>query len=143
MADIDEKYYRVLKKKPFNHTIGGVIVWLFLFWPVGFYFLFKNEVGSIKFRTILSLIILYPMGVAVMWQHSVITKITRIILTSLIPLIIIFVFISESIPPSECSCINTRDYVKKNGYTDAAANKLIKCDELYGKEQYGLRWTCE
>ena len=143
MANKDEKYYRVIKKKPFNHTIGGVIVWTILFWPVGVYFLFKNEVGSIKFRTIFSLVLFFPMGLVVMWQNNVFTKITRIILTTAFPLILVGVITATIIPPSECSCIRLQERATKMGYTDALAERLLKCDELYGKEEYGHRWTCE
>ena len=143
MADKDEKYYRVIKKKPFNHTIGGVIVWMMLFMPVGIYFMLKNEVGSIKFRTIVSLVLFLPMGLIIMWKNSVFTKITRIIVTSAAPLLLIIAAVNSFIPPSECSCIKTKERVMKRGYTDAEAYKLIECGKLYGKEEWGHRWTCE
>jgi hypothetical protein len=142
METDEEKYARVLKKKPFSHTKGGIILLLILLWPVGLYKMEKNEVGSVKFRAIVWLFLGIP-GLIYIWKHNVFSKTTRIILTSFFPIAITLILYLTSLPPSECDCIETQERAMRRGYTDYDASRLNKCAELYGEEGWGHKWECK
>ena len=131
----DDKYYRVKQKKPFNHTGFGIIIWLIFFYPVGLYYMFKNEVWNVKSRAIISLFFLFPVGIYMFWKHDLFNFITRVVVSSAFPLIIIIIILTA--PSGACACqrylVEMRDNIQSgSSYYSYSLQDMINCERTYG-----------
>tara|TARA_A100001388_G_scaffold271346_1_gene250029 strand:+ start:5151 stop:5615 length:465 start_codon:yes stop_codon:yes gene_type:complete len=135
-----DKHYDVKQKKPFNHTGLGIIVWLIFFFPAGLYFMFKNEVWSVKARAIICLFLLFPVGIYMLWKHDIFNIVIRVVVTSFYPLYFVFLYLNAS--NEVCTCqryfVEMQNNLQTGGSNSFSLQDLTDCQMRFGK---GTTWA--
>ena len=97
--------------------------------------MFKNEVWNVKARAIISLFLLFPVGIYMLWKHDFFNLITRVVVSSAFPLFIIIMILTA--PSGACDCqrylVELRDNIQSgNSYSSYSLQDWINCERTYG-----------
>jgi hypothetical protein len=115
-----------------------IIILMILFFPLGLYLMWKNEIWSLQTRVIISLILFFPVGLYFMWKEKELwSKKIKIIISVFFGIILISGGDGDGSFQNEY-CLTLNDYMGMGGRVDLIVKlqKLERDPNYKGKYQY-------